>query len=368
MRKSLTLCLAVLIAGCAARTSPSPALPSIPAAPADVKTLVQMMEAAVDGGDAQAYLALVDLGDPAFAVEHTRWVDDWAANPPDAFDLAVDSVTRTQSGEALGVLEVTWQAGEQDVRTADLDARFTRAPGGGWLYAGEAWVSRAAEQFVVRVAPGLEPQLDVIREALPDVYSAVTEGIDYEPAAKMEIKLYDGPADLVATVRLGLPNIHGWNEPGESLKMRLDPDVPSLTPTIAHEFTHFAGFDRAGTQRTRMPWWLDEGIASFIGYGFEGPELGEFQLQRVRGWAATGALVEWEEMAVFETTPEEIWPNAYAQGYAMVRFISETLGTERRNAWLAAMATEMDIEEATSAHLGTTFEELDAEFRAWLGQ
>ena len=44
----------------------------------------------------------------------------------------------------------------------------------------------------------------------------------------------------------------------------------------------------------------------------------------------------------------------------------ERFGAERRNDWLAAMATEMDIEAATPAELGRTFRELDGEFRGWL--
>ena len=34
--------------------------------------------------------------------------------------------------------------------------------------------------------------------------------------------------------------------------------------------------------------------------------------------------------------------------------------------WLAAMATEMDIDEATPAELGRSFDRLDAAFRNWL--
>jgi hypothetical protein len=71
-------------------------------------------------------------------------------------------------------------------------------------------------------------------------------------------------------------------------------------------------------------------------------------------------------MAMFEETPLELWPFVYSQGYAMVRYVSEELGVEERNAWLAAMATEMDIEQATEAVLGRSFDRLDRGFRAWL--
>jgi hypothetical protein len=50
----------------------------------------------------------------------------------------------------------------------------------------------------------------------------------------------------------------------------------------------------------------------------------------------------------------------------VVRYVSESYGDEERNAWLAAMATEMKIDDATPAFLGVSFDELDAGFRHWL--
>jgi hypothetical protein len=61
-----------------------------------------------------------------------------------------------------------------------------------------------------------------------------------------------------------------------------------------------------------------------------------------------------------------LWQFVYPQGYAMVRFITERYGDEKRNAWLAAMAIDMDIDQATPTVLGPTFDELDVAFRAWL--
>ena len=332
--------------------------------PAAITALIDEMEGAVTTGDRDGYLALVDLSDPVFATEHTRFADDWALNPPTEYELAVRDVV-IDGSSARGVLSTTWAVPEIEIRTASLDVRFSQSSDGSWRYAGEVWATEEIEHFRVHVAHGLEAEMDGITDALPEVYEYATTALEYEPSTVMELKLYNGPAELVSTVRLGLPDIHGWNEPGESLKLRLEPEVPSLTPAIAHEFTHFMEFDRAGTQRSRMPWWLSEGTASLIGYNFEGPELGEFQLGRVRDWAASGELADWEDMAVFETTPMEIWPNAYAQGYVFSLFVSEIYPAER-NSWLAAMSTEMDIEEATPTVLGLSFDALDRAFMEWL--
>jgi hypothetical protein len=330
-----------------------------------IAALVDEMEAAVTSGDRDAYLALVDLSDPVFATEHARLADDWDANPPTEYELAVSDVV-VDGASATGMRNTTWAAEDQDIRSAMPGVRFTRAADGAWRFAGELWITEKVEHFRVHVAPGLESEIGAITEALPDIYEYATTSIEWQPTRDMELKLYSGPAELVSTVRLGLPDIHGWNEPGESLKLRPDPEVPSLTPAIAHEFTHFLEFDRSGTQRSLMPWWLSEGIASLIGYHFEDPELGEFQLQRVRDWAANGELAEWDDMAVFETTPMELWPNAYAQGYALAVFVTETYDQRRRNAWLAGMSVDMEIDQATEVVFEVSFEELDSAFVDWL--
>jgi hypothetical protein len=339
-----------------------------PLAPAAIIELVESMETRIRERDADAYMAVVDTRDPVFSVEHERWARDWEANPVDELELSVSDVL-TSNSEATGLLAIRWSAGGHPPREAQLPVRFTFSSADStWSYAGERWVTEEVDHFRVRVAPGLESEIPAITGALPETYEHVTSSIDHEPAGTMEIKLYAGAPELVATVQLRVPDIHGWNEPGEALKMRLDPEVPSLTLTIAHEFTHFVEFDRAGTRRSRMPWWLSEGLASLVAYGLAEPEAGDLQLERVRRWAATDELVEWTDMSVFETTPQSLWQYVYAQGYAMARYVTEEYGEAARNELLAAMAVEMDIEEATDAHLGTSFEQLSDGFEDWLSE
>jgi hypothetical protein len=326
------------------------------------------MQTAVRASDKDAYLALVDLSDPVFALEHTRWADDWAGpNPLAEYSLQLANV-EIDGQTAAGELAVSWALKANNTpRTATFAALFSHSSGR-WLYAGEDWVSTQVEHFTVLVAPGLEATVPSIVADLPGIFDHVTTSLEYAPAASMEIKVYaDAPA-LVANTLLSLPDIHGWNEPGEALKLRPDSEIPSLSPAIAHEFTHFVVFDRAGTHRSLMPWWLDEGLATYVAGAYESPQRGKERLARVIEWQAADELAAWASMAVFEETARELWTFVYPQGYAMVRYVTEVYGSETRNEWLAAMATEMVIDDATPAILGVSFRKLDVNFRHWLAR
>jgi hypothetical protein len=365
----LAILTAALLIGCGSPTSPPPPTPTgvVPSQAADaaISALVASMAAAVRAGDRAGYLALVDLSDPVFALEHGRWADDWSGpNPPRSYSLQVADIA-IEEPAATARLTVTWMGqADEGPRTATFAVRFANGARG-WRYAGEDWVTTQAAHVRIQVAPGLEDEVPEIVADFPAIYDHVTATLGYEPGAALQIKLYaDAPA-LVANTLLSLPDIRGWNEPGEALKLQVGDGDPPLSPVIAHELTHFLGFDRAGTHRSRMPWWLDEGLASFAGAHFEGAQAPD-RLAQVIEWQAAGELAPWDAMAVFEEAPRELWRFVYPQGYAMVRYVTERYGEAVRNDWLAAMATEMDIDGATPSVLGLSFDALDAAFREWL--
>jgi hypothetical protein len=350
-----------------ATTAPSTSTPTADAATSAIESLVGEMAAAVVARDRDSYLAHIDLSDPVFALEHTRWVADWAGlNPVQSYELRVDGLA-TDGSTAVGRLTATWTIDGFDApRTASWPARFTGGPGG-WRYAGEVWQPTEAAHFRLLVAPDAVGAEAAILPGLPAVYEHVTSTLGYAPAGSMQIKAYATGEALIANTLLSLPIIRGWNEPGEALKLNFDPADQTIDELVAHEFTHFVLFDRAGTKRTLMPWWLDEGTASFVARGLETPAGGEDgRLRLVAVWAAADQLAPWADMAVFEETPLDLWTFVYPQGYAMVTYVTDAYGSAKRNAWLAAMATEQTIDEATPAVLGVSFDELDAGFRTWV--
>jgi hypothetical protein len=335
---------------------------------AAIEFLVASMAAHVQVGDKAGYLELIDLSDPAFGLEHSRLADEWATlHPVPDYQLAVSNVS-IDGGEATGDLTASWTNFQGEPRTATWRGTF-RNGAVGWRYAGEDWITTEVPHFTIKYAPGLEEQLENVTQDLPAIYDHVVDTLDYTPAGTLQIKLYADAAALGANTLLSLPDINGWNEPGEALKLRYNAEDPYLTPTIAHEMTHFTNFDRAGTKRTKMPWWLDEGIAVYVSRKFALiRQDNDTATEAVAAWNANGELVDWDRMAVYETTPQELWQFVYPQGYVMVRYVSTTFGRDRRNQWLARMATEMDIDQATPAVLGMSFDDLDKAFREWLTQ
>ncbi len=394
---ALSVCLAALLLtacgvspGSLPTLTPDPALPATAAAlfPTAVPTsaptptplaaggaseaiarLLRAMQSAVITRNPDAYLALVDLSDPVFALEHTRWVEDWnsALGAVLRYELALRNLTVSADGrEAAADLTVNWTSLQGNVsRGADFPARFTLGEDGLWRYAGERWATMLeTDHFLLRAMPGLERRMEQVAAFLPQVYARVTEALGYEPAGRLEIKLYNNPWSLSATTRLSLTEeIAGWNEPGEALKIvGAQADDEGL---IAHEFAHYLTFDMAGTTRGGYPWWLSEGISRYAESLFRPEADRNAWLAAVRDRRRAQGLVAWEDMAVFERTPEALWPFAYLQGYAFIAYVTETRGAEVRNAWIRAMATG-DLESATQTALDVSFGDLDRGFRAWL--
>lgn len=364
---SLILVCSAIITLPSCRSSISPQTSVLPADPAkQLVTLVSQMQEAVLSGNQEKYLGYVDLSDPVFAIEHKRWVDGWTKQPPSSFVLRVDKLN-VAGDIAYGDLTMQWSMeGSSPALSASFPVQFHLGDDGEWRYAGEAWTTTDTQHFRICAWPNTEETVPKIIQSLPEIYDHVTTSLDYQPRPLMEIKLYDSETALIANTLLDLPHARGWNEPGESLKLVADPEEPLLSYAIAHEFTHFIEFEWAGTAHSKSPWWLSEGVAVYIGSEFEPPERIDSRLERVRASAATNSLLDWNAMSDFETTSVELWPQVYAQGYAFVRYITETYGAEQRNKWLRAMATEMDIEQASQAIFEESFQQLDGQFRTWL--
>lgn len=331
--------------------------------------LVDAMEAAVLAGDADLYLSYVDLSEANFAVEHTNWANDWAEGEyltDFAFEITEIEVERRGATGLLSI-DYTTTLEENPGMSIQIPVRFSYdSENEQWLFAGEDWVSRDIFYFQIHAAPGLEDVVQSLVLQLPSIYQRVANTYGHFPDAQMQIKLYRSREELSTMTLLSLPAISGWNEPNESLKsIGTNPDA--LPGIVAHEFTHFLTFDQAGQTHGMMPWWLAEGIATYLAQSFDGRGDDRYTdwLTTAIGWLRTRQFMAWEDLADYESVPVEQWGFAYIQGYTFVYYVTETYGERLRNDWLHAMAEE-DIDTATEAVFEMPFEELDQLFKVWL--
>lgn len=379
---SIVLALALLAVGCTtAAPTEQQAVVELPASEAppqeeetlddaaQIRALVSEMQDAVLSSDRDLYLSNVDLvSDPVFAVEHSRWADDWADKAyVSRISMEVDDIL-VNGDTASATMSVSWRNNIDDMpgAQASYPVQFTRNADG-WLYAGESWYTIEGETFRVHAMPGLESVAEEVANRFPEVYDFATSSLDHTPSARVEVKLYHTREALGANTLLSLPLITGWNEPGESIKL-YGSDLTILLRVIAHEATHFITFDMADTGHGNYPWWVMEGIAEYVSTTFAEPGSSRFDEAHsfAQGLVENDSLVPWEDISDFETTPVSLWRYVYPQGYAFVAFVTETYGEDSRNEWLHLMATEMEIEEATQAAFGLTFDELSDAFVVWL--
>lgn len=335
---------------------------------AAITDLVAQMEAAILAQDAAAYLALVDLSDPIFALEHTRWVEDW-----DRFDepdrLVLDVAAIDVAGDtARANLVLKWALERQtSIRVARFPARFTRAAAG-WRYAGEDWQTLAGDRFQVHAFAGYDDAMEHVAALMPGIWEYATARLDYEPDAIIHVKLYPDRDTLGASIALSLPPIAGWNEPGESLKLLSGELGDRLDAVLAHELTHFLTFEMAGTSHGTYPWWLMEGVAEYVASGYWPDGAGDERVQSVARAHLNRGLPAWEQISNFEETPNRLWRYVYPMGYAFVRYVVDAYSEAALNAWIGAMADGAHLDVATEVVFEITFEALDAGFEAWLAE
>lgn len=371
-----------------------PARQASAADPAEVRGQIELtlraMEQAVLEADQPGYLALCDLSDPVFAQEHTMWAADLGRNRPLKFTLALkDENFEVGDGAAEGDMVMTWTmsavknenhlkpSAEQlakpgKERTLTTRCRFT-AKADRWLYAGEVWNVATGDGVRVLYANGLEKPARGVVEVMPEVKAHVHEGFELEhselPKHTQTVKLYRSMLHLQESIYLSYDDgIGGWNEPGESIKIlvtRPDREGKSFKPVLAHEYGHCATFF-LGPKASAMPWWALEGVADLSAETFSNSRAGTDK--RVRGWARKGELRRWEQLADFRGEAQEHQGFVYTQGHHMVGYISDRFGRTKRTQWLREMANGKSLEEASTAALGMSWEQVDNDWRASLSE
>jgi len=351
-------------------------------APADegIAALLDRMESAVLDRDADAYLACIDTTVAEWATEQTNWAADLAEHTPEAFELTLVSEPVAAAVEAEDPvwftveadLRFTWKLSDARERTVEIPARFTRADGGEWRYAGEAWSSVASEDgqtVVLFLSDGLREIAEGITEMMPEIREHVDAGFETHLEHPQVVKLYTDMGHLQQSIYLSYTDpLGGWNEPGEAIKIIASRGMSErqLRILLSHEYGHVATFTYHEEAALHIPWWVAEGVAELAAEKYSGNRARRGVTAAVRAWAKSDSLAAWDDMADFRETPSSLHGHVYLQGHHFVGYVSERFGRTARNAWVRALASGVPLDEATRTSLGLGFEALDAEWRASL--
>ncbi len=337
-----------------------------PAADADMaklSLLIERMTKAVLSTDIAGYISCVDASDPVFLQEQKNWAKDLERKPVGEFSIKGENFRAGIEGEIIADLTMNWKLqGAESARFLKYVGRFVDRRGE-WVYAGEHW--KVLERDGVRVFfdAGRENIASMICEVMPAIRAHVHEGFMLTIDRVQEIKLYSSMAHLQQSIYLSYTDgLSGWNEPNESIKMiaSAHSDKGDLTSVLAHEYGHVCTFE-LGPKANDAPWWVLEGVAELSSERYD--DGGKFAQRAVRRMAKNGKLRDWDALSDFHNTKQQDMQIVYTQGHAMLGYISERFGREKRVAWLRAMATGSSLDEASKAAFDLGFAELDRQWR-----
>ncbi len=345
----------------------------------DLNRTTARMERAVLAGDVDEYLANIWEGDPLFLEEHRRWALDWQEHRLRVFEIDLYGIQLLSPDTAAARMTTLWsQRDRSDAGSAGgatTSVLFHRE-NETWLLAGERWKAVDLPQirfyhFADEIVNN-EPQAQIVLEYLPSIIARVNEALGFVPEHTVHIRMYDNAVTLQNWTRLSVPTIEHWNEPGEAIKLAVGASNTAPTEAqVAAEYARFVLYEMADGTHGAFPWWLEEGISQVGGGLFQTLSRRNRVIDQVAALASAPVdaeqhLFDWSSL----DTPPDLLPEAHQlavdQAFTFVHYVTETYGADRRNAWIGAIAANQTVDVAAQTHLGASFAELDADWRAWL--
>lgn len=322
---------------------------------AGIDITLQQREQAVAAGDKAAFLATVNPDDAVFLVEEGHWFDDLAKHPAETFALEAE-VLSVDSAGALARLKMTAKLRDAtDSALSSYTARFIRLADR-WVLAGPDWKTLEGGHFVVKYVDESEAAARAALDAAEMAYAQVTADLNYTPASRTEIKLYDELSVMHTSILLSLPAwANGWYEPGEAIKLGPGVDEEAFAAYIAHEFTHRALFDLGVSTD-----WLHEGVAVFESVRTQPERLAASQSRYVpvvREAQRTQNLFDWAAMPRWDGVSDDRATLFYGQSWMMVDEFVKQFGIDALNHMIRGMAQGQAFDAAFAAASQVPFAE-----------
>lgn len=199
--------------------------------------------------------------------------------------------------------------------------------------------------------------LDIVGESLPRIQSVIP---DVE-SSHLKIYIYQSTADVRAALRLtGRDWVGGHAEPelGVILLTSFNPlSAPTdLRKDIPHELTHFYLYQATGINFRSLPFWFNEGLATFMQATVDPNH--EAELRRAVETGTTFPFVD-----LCNPTHSQSPDLAYAQSASLIRFIQARYGTQKLGEMVSLFADGADCDSVVERSLSIG---LGALQRSWL--
>ena len=264
-RPVLAALLAAGLLSCAGAPPTRPAAPLLAAQDeAAVRAAVARRAEAVATGDKDLFMSLIATGDPAFALERSRWFDYRLSAEIDGYSLEVEDIRPEGPDECSVALRLEYRIGPgREARATRFVERYRRAAGT-WLDADLRLVELASEHFALGYQEGIdELRARTVLAYAESAWLAVRGSFGEAPAGRTRLKLYADRELLRQDTKITIGRLFsGWAEPGESIKLWLRPDPGySYAPLVAHELVHAVTLEIAAGQCS----WFAEGLANHFG-------------------------------------------------------------------------------------------------------
>jgi len=252
----------------------APALP--PAGEAALREALALRAKAIVEKDKALYMSLLDQADAEFLLEQSRWFDYRLSAELFDYTLEAESLQAAGEGEALVILRQSYRIGlNKDERLVRFVDRY-RVGADAWRYADLAFAPLETEHFIVNYAlppealgDSKEARTERLRGAekvarhAEKAWATIRASYGETPPDKTVIKLFADRELLRQNSKIILNRLfNGWGEPGESLKLWLNPDPKrDFSSVIAHELIHKVTL----TTASNLCSWFAEGLANCLG-------------------------------------------------------------------------------------------------------
>jgi hypothetical protein len=201
-----------------------------------------------------------------------------------------------------------------------------------------------AQEALERMGPilGIDPE-EPLHIVTYSNYSHMSDALPFRSQATSEQLITQGTAFTEERVLL----VHG----GEG----------NFLGTTSHEFVHLLVADAAGRALTKVPTWLNEGLAEY-GNIDTSDEYRPYLNQAI----ANGRVRPLWHQITFSGTPLEII-TAYGQGESVVEFMISTYGGEKMAELISALKRSFDIDASLEEVYGFDQYGLDSRWRQHMG-